>query len=181
MAGRKSAGKGDQASQRAEKFWDLFRFTENGKPKSSLGVYSFSLSIAYAIVYALCYEGAIRLLTSPLSGLAVFWQNLIISLSASAAGTALCCLPHRFFQDKRLVFRSYLWLVVYALAILVIMLLMVAGQGGTAAFLRFFGWFIALPVALGTLISFLLMKKSAQRAQPPAQEEPEWKKYVNRR
>ena len=53
--------------ERADSFWSAFQFTENGKPKSSLIVYTFSLSILFAAAYFLCYEGAIRLLTGPLS------------------------------------------------------------------------------------------------------------------
>lgn len=171
---------GRKRGERAEKFWRAFRLTENGKPKSGLGVYTFSLSIVFGIVYALCYEGAIRLITEPLAGLPVQLSNLIIALTASIVGVCICCIPHRFFADKRLVFGSHLWLVLYAVLALVTVLIMLRGQGGAGAFLQFFGWFILIPVFLGTLVSWLLCRQDRPKIseKPP---EPEWKKYVKRR
>ena len=166
--------------ERAERFWDTFRFTENGKPKSSFGIYTFSLSIAFIAVYVLCYEGAIRILTDPLSQLTPFLANLLIALLSSIAGTAICCLPHRFFQDKRLVFGGYLWLCVYAAAVLLIMAILMGFSEGFVSFLVFFGWFIALPVVLGTAVSAWLFRRD-YRSENSTEKEPEYKKYLNHR
>lgn len=165
---------------RADSFWGAFRFTENGRPKSGFGVYTFSLSLVYAAVYFGGYEAAIRLLTGPTAALPAWAANLLIALLASAVGAALCCLPHRFFSDKRLVFGAHLWLCAYALAVLVIMLAMLGFSEGYVNFLVFFGWFILPPVGLGTLVSALLFRRSRAASLPPA-DEPEWKQYVNRR
>ena len=173
----------EKRRERADRFWGAFQFTENGKPKSSLLVYTFSLSILFAAVYFLCYEGAIRLLTGPLSSLPAAAGNLIIALTASMAGAALCCLPHRFFRDRRLVFGGHLWLCLYALAVLIVMLILLGPAGGFVSFLTVFAWFVLPPVAVGTAASFLLYrrgKKAEARAETEA-EEPEWKKYVTRR
>ena len=166
--------------EKADSFWSAFQFTENGKPKSSLIVYTFSLSILFAAAYFLCYEGAIRLLTGPLSSLPAWGANLIIALSASAAGVALCCLPHRFFRDKRLVFGGHLWLCAYAAAVLVIMLIMLGFTEAMGSFLVFFVWFILPPAGLGTALSFLLFRRD-RRPKSNTEQEPEWKKYVYRR
>ena len=165
---------------RAERFWSAFRFTENGRPKSGFGVYTFSLSLLYAAVYFACYEGAIRLLSGPLEPLPAWAANLLIALPASLTGAALCCLPHRFFSDKRLVFGGHLWLCAYAAAVLVIMLILLGFTEAYGAFLTFFGWFVLPPVGLGTAISALLMRASRASAPPP-EPEPEWRKYVGRR
>ena len=165
---------------RADGFWGAFRFTENGRPKSGFGVYTFSLSIVYVLVYLGCYEGAIRLLTDPLSGAAAWVSNLIVALAACAAGVLICCLPHRFFSDKRLVFAGHLWLCAYALAVLVIMLVLLGFSEGYVSFLIFFGWFVLPPVGLGTGVSALLFRRDRAPRQP-VEAEPEWKKYVNRR
>lgn len=166
--------------ERADRFWGAFLFTENGKPKSSLLIYTFCLSFVFAAVYVLCYEGAMRLLTDPLSGWRPWMGNLVIALTASAAGAMLCCLPHRFFSDKRLVFGGHLWLALYAVAVMVTMLIFLSGTGATGTFMTFFGWFVVIPVALGTGASALLYRRDHHSA-PPSEEEPEWKKYVNRR
>ena len=165
--------------ERAESFWSAFQFTEKGKPKSSLIIYTFSLSVLFAAANFLCYEGAIRLMTEMLSSLPAWGSNLIIALTASAAGTVLCCLPHFCFRDKRLVFGSYLWLCAYGLAILVIMLILLGFTEGFVSFLTFFAWFVIPPVISGGTVSFLLYRRDA--APGTKEEEPEWKKYVTRR
>jgi len=170
----------ERRANRAESFWEAFRFTENGKPKSSLIIYTFSLSLLFTGVYILCYEGAIRLLTEPLSSLPAWASNLVIALLSSAVGCALCCLPHRFFGDKRLVFGGHLWLCGYAAAVLLIMLILIGPGEGFLSFLVFFCWFVLPPTALGTLVSALLFRRDHVKKEALAPE-PEWKKYVNRR
>lgn len=163
---------------RADRFWEAFLFTENGKPKSSLIIYTFSLSIVFAAVYVVCYEAAIRLLTGPLSSLPAWQSNLLIALISSAAGVLLCCFPHRFFREKRLVFGGHLWLCIYAAAVLLIMLALMGFTESFTAFLVFFGWTAAFPVASGTAVSGALYRRDHRR-QKKAEPEPEWKKYVN--
>ena len=171
----------ERSRRRADSFWESFLFTEkNGKPKSSLIIYTFSLSVVFAAVYVLCYEGAIRLLTGPLSSLPSFFSNLVIALVSSVLGTVLCCLPHRFMSDKRLVPGGYLWLCAYAAAIVIIMLVIMGFTEGFGTFLIFCCWFVFPPVLLGTAVSLLLFRCD-RAAEPEAEPEPEWKKYVNRR
>ena len=177
---KKNADAETRRKERADRFWGAFLFTENGKPKSSLLVYTFCLSFVFAAVYVVCYEGAIRLLTEPTAAWPAWGSNLLISAAASLAGAALCCLPHRFFRDKRLVFGGHLWLALYALAVLVTMLILLGGTEGTSAFLAMFGWFVAIPVALGAAVSGWLYRRD-HHVEEPAEPEPEWKKYVNRR
>lgn len=164
---------------KADRFFSAFLLTENGRPKSGFLVYTLFLSFAFIIVYVLCYEASIRLLTGPTSSLPPQLSNALVALAASAAGTALNCLVHRFTRDKRMVFCAYLWLCVFALMVLATMLILLRGVG-VVPFLWAFGWFILLPVALGTLVSGLLCRRD-HKPRVPAQEEPEWKKYVARR
>ena len=173
--------KRERQSERAERFWSAFRFTENGKPKSSLIVYTFSLSLVYAAVYFLFYEEAIRLLTGLTASLSAWAGNAFIALTASAAGAAVCCLPHRFFRDKRLVLGGHLWLCLYALAVLVTMLILLGFTEAFASFLTFFAWFLLPPTALGTVLAVLLFSHNKENAIPVKEPEPEWKKYTERR
>jgi len=168
----------EQTRRRADRFFSAFLLTENGRPKSSLILYTFSLSLLFAAIYALCYEGAIHLLTAPLSALTAWVSNGIIALLASGIGAALCGLLHRLFADKRLVFGGHLWLCLYAAAILVAMLAMLGISEAFGDFLVFFGWMIAFPVLLGTAVSALLFRRDYQRKRPP-EAAPAWKKYVN--
>jgi len=170
----------DRRKSKADRFWSAFLFTENGKPKSSFLVYTFSLSFVFAVVYVLCYELSIRLLTDPLSALPSNAGNLVISLLASVLGAAICCIPHFFFKDKRLVFGGHLWLLAYALAILITMLIIMRDTDGIAAFLNFFGWFITIPVAVGCVAGGVLCRMH-HHPEEKKESEPEWKKYVQRR
>ena len=163
-----------------DRFWEAFLFTENGKPKSSLIIYTFSLSLVFTAMYILCYEVSIRLLTGLLASLPAFFSNLVIALVSSAAGTLLCCLPHRFFSDSRLVFGGHLWLCLYAAAVLVIMLVIMGPSPDYGAFLIFCCWFILPPVLLGTAVSCRLYLRSRPDSKE-SEPEPEWKKYVSRR
>ena len=51
---------------------------------------------------------------------------------------------------------------------------------GFGTFLIFCCWFVFPPVLLGTAVSILLFQRD-RAAEPEAEPEPEWKKYVNRR
>ena len=76
-------------------------------------------------------------------------------------------------------FFGHLWLCAYALAILVIMLILLGFTEGFVSFLTFFAWFVIPPVTAGAAASFLLYRRDA--APEVKDEEPEWKKYVTRR
>ena len=170
--------KNEKKKSKADRFWESFLFTENGKPKSSLMIYTFCLSFVFLAVYAVCFLLMISLLTNLLSSLPAFASNAIVSILASVIGVFICCVPHRFVQDKRLVFGAHLWLLLYALASLIAMLIMLNGEA-TNVLLVFFGWFIAIPLVVSLPVTAYLCRRDHHPKQP--EPEPEWKKYVNRR
>jgi len=170
--------KGEKKKSRADRFWESFLFTENGKPKSSLMIYTFCLSFVFLAVYVVCFLLMISLQVKLLSSLPAFASNVIVSLLASAAGLLICCIPHRFMQDKRLVFGAHLWLLLYAIASLIAMLIMLDGEA-TNVLLVFFGWFVAIPLAVSLPVTAYLYRRDHHPKQ--SEPEPEWKKYVNRR
>jgi len=165
--------------RRADSFFGAFRMTENGRPKSGFGVYTFSLSIAYAAVYFFCYEAAIRLLAGPVSGMSVTAGNFLTMLCAVIPGVCLTCVWHRIFGDKRLCFGAHLWLCGYAVAVLLIMLVLLGAGNGMLSFLIFFAWFVLPPVAAGICVSYLLYRRD-HRPEERKEPEPEWKKYTRR-
>ncbi len=163
----------------ADKFFGAFAFTENGRPKSGFFVYTFFLSIAFILVYVFIFGIALDYLPEPLSIFQTWASNLIISLLVGIVGTAICCIFHHFFKDKRMVFVSFVWIAVYAVVILITMLIMLKGESMDVV-LTFMGWFVFIPLAIGLLVSGYLMKRD-WHPEPPREEVPEWKKYVNRR
>lgn len=180
---RKQGGANPKAGgeeKKTSRFLNAFLFTENGKPKSSLMTYTFCLSFVFIAVYALCYAGAIEWLTAPLSTLPAYASNLLQSLLASGVGVGFALLLHHFLRDKRLVFGGHLWLALYAVAVLIAMLILMRGAEGVQAFLVFYAWFILAPVVVGLIVTGFAYRRSLIN-RPVETQEPEWKKYVNRR
>lgn len=176
---RKTARK-KKWDEREKKFWKTFLFTENGKPKSGLMVYTFCLSFVLLGVYIAAFFFAIEALTSLTAGLPVFLGNLLQSLAAGAAGMLLGMLLHVLLPDKRLVFGTYLWLVLYAVVSLITLLIMLRGTGAAGALFTFYGWFVAIPLAMGLAASYALYRKDYAPSHTQ-EEEPAWKKYTQRR
>jgi hypothetical protein len=166
-------------ARREKSFWKAFLFTEDGKPKSGLMVYTFCLSLVFVLLYIAAFNFSIEWLAPVTAGWPVFAGNLLQSLAASGAGLLVSLLVHKIFSDKRLMFGCHLWLALYAVLVCASMLFMLKEEGAAASFLHFFAWFILIPVGLGLVVTGLLYKRDYV---PPAKdEEAPWKKYTQRR
>lgn len=177
---QKRAERKEKWAQRERKFWKAFLFTEDGKPKSGLFIYTFCLSIGLVLLCLLAFNYSIEWLTPVLAPLPVFWGNLLQSLAASAAMLLVSVVLHLIFKDKRLMFGSYLWLAFYAVVMLIAMLVILWDTGAWREFLTFFAWFVVIPVVTGLLVTGLLCRRDHKPSVVPAEEEP-WKKYTQRR
>ena len=175
---RSRAKRKEKWEKREKSFWKAFLFTENGKPKSGLILYTFCLSFLFLALYLVIFSLVPEYLGKPLERVSPFWGNLIQSLTAGALGLGCAWLAHRLLPDKRLVFGSYLWLAFFALAAGITLLIMLRGTGASGAMLVFFVWFVIIPLAMGLAGSYTLYHRDY--APPPPPEEP-WKKYTNRR
>lgn len=165
--------------KREKSFWKAFLFTEDGKPKSGLILYTFCLSFGFLLLYLAIFALVLELLGSRLEAVPAFWGNLLQSLTAGALGLGCAWLLHRLLPNKRLVFGSYLWLTLFALAAVITLLIMLRGTGASGGMLVFFGWFVAIPLAMGLAGSYALYRRDC--APAPAQEDAPWKKYTQRR
>ena len=176
---RRKKERKEKWAKREKNFWKAFLFTEDGKPKSGLMVYTFCLSI----VFVLLYIGAFNLIINWLSPVTAEWPvfagNLVQSLAAGVVGVLVTLILHRIFSEKRLMLGTYLWLAGYILLVSVSMIFMLGDWEAFAAFLHFFAWFAAIPVALGLIVSYFLYR---QDYVPPKREEDQpWKKFTQRR
>lgn len=165
--------------ERGKRFWSSFLFTENGKPKSALMIYTFSLSVVFIAIHLAGFHYIVDLLTPLTESWPVLWGNLLGSLSVSALAVGVGCVLHRLMSDKRLMFGTYLWLALYVAASIVTMAIMLRGTGAMPEFMIFALWFLLIPLALGLLVFYLLYRRDHHPAPPP-EAEPEWKKYVRR-
>ena len=104
--------------KRERKFWRTFLFTEEGKPKSGFGIYTFCLSFVFLAFYVLTFHLVTEYLTGPMEGWPVKLANLAQSLLAGLLGLALVWPVHRLSSDKRLALGGHLWLALYAAAVL---------------------------------------------------------------
>lgn len=101
---------------RESSFWDAFRFTKDGRFKSTLLIYSFTLSILFVAIYVASYW----LLIDPLEfGLRPYLGTQLRTLAESfipaIVGSLACCVFHFISHEKKMVLFAYGWLVVYTL------------------------------------------------------------------
>lgn len=166
-------------ARREKSFWRAFLFTEDGKPKSGLMVYTFCMSLVFVLLYIGGFNLAIRYLTPLTASWPVFAGNLLQSLAVGAAGVLVSLVLHRIFSDKRLMFGCHLWLALYGVLVCVSMVFLLGDREAFGAFLHFFLWFILIPVALGLAATCLLYRRDY--VPPKKDEEAPWKKYTQRR
>ncbi|MDE6933577.1 MAG: hypothetical protein K2P37_12925 [Oscillospiraceae bacterium] len=176
---RRKKERKEKWAKREKNFWKAFLFTEDGKPKSGLMVYTFCLSI----VFVLLYIGAFNLIINWLSPVTAEWPvfagNLVQSLTAGVVGVLVTLILHRIFSEKRLMLGTYLWLAGYILLVSVSMIFMLGDWEAFAAFLHFFAWFAVIPVALGLIVSYFLYRRDY--VPPKREEDQPWKKFTQRR
>lgn len=176
---RRKKERKEKWAKREKNFWKAFLFTEDGKPKSGLMVYTFCLSI----VFVLLYIGAFNLIINWLSPVTAEWPvfagNLVQSLAAGVVGVLAALILHRIFSEKRLMLGTYLWLAGYILLVSVSMIFMLGDWEAFVAFLHFFAWFAAIPVALGLIVSYFLYRRDY--VPPKREEDQPWKKFTQRR
>lgn len=168
-------------TERANRFWSTFLFTENGKPKSGFVIYTFSLSILFLVFYLLGFHLMTELFHSLSERISALWGNLLISLCVTAAVCLIGVLLHRLLPDKRLLLGTHLWLALYVAAAIVTMAILLRGSGAMGEFMVFALWFALIPLAISLPLFFLLYKKDHHPPLPPAEEEEAWKKYMRRR
>lgn len=169
----------EKVTKAADSFWSAFRMTENGKPKSGLLVYTFCLSFVMLAVYGAAFFVVIEGLHNLTAGLPVFWGNLIQSLAAAIVGLLVSILLHFVLPDKRLMFGTYLWLALYAVACLITLLIYLQGTGAVGTLLTFYGWFVVIPLVLGLVVTHYLFRRDY--VPPKPDDEPAWKKSIQRR
>jgi hypothetical protein len=139
----------------------------NGKPKSTLLLYSFSLSIMLVVLYG----GAFSLLLKPLEEIfavrlafGTFAVNLIESIFSSIAATFICILLSLVIRDKRIMPSAFLFIAFFAV-LLVLYLLIIAWEDAALIVSMFF-WFVLIPLAVGSsavfFISFRQMKRKKE-------------------
>ena len=176
---RKQKARKQKNEERSRKFWSAFLFTENGRPKSGFLIYTFCLAIAFFAIHYASFFFIVDWLDPVTGDWPVFLGNLTGSVICSLPALLIGLLLHRWFSDKRLMLGTYIWLALLAVASIITMAVLLKGTGSMPEFLKFFFWFGIIPICLGTALFYRKYKKDYV-PKTPAQQEPEWKKYINR-
>ena len=164
--------------QRADAFWNIFLFTKDGKVKSTLLVNSFSLSVLFLAVYVLSYFFLIDWIDKAVASvLPVFLTNVLESVLPAVAASLLCSLLFFVFREKRLVPLAHLWLLLYALVLLIGVSIGLAADV-RALFWRIYAAFVLPAVFIGGALSVLLYRLDQKRrpAAEPLPEKKPWEK-----
>ena len=76
---------------------------------------------------------------------------------------------------------TYIWLALLTVASTIAMGLILKDQVAFGSFVSFFLWFAIVPVVLGLIIYYRLYRRDHHpQGSAPAEEEPEYKKYLRR-
>jgi hypothetical protein len=166
-----------KVSRAADRFWGMFQFTENGRPKSTLLLYSFCLCWVFLAIYGAAFALLIDPLDALVSGAPVLVVNLVEALVPTVVSTAVCALSWFLSKtEKRLMPAAYLWMLLLALACFITLLILLRDERDAQALvLQFFAMFVLAPVLLGGGLSMFLYYRHWKKrpAAPPA--EP-WKR-----
>lgn len=147
----------------ADKFWSIFLFTKNGRVKSTLVIYSFSMSIVLIAVYTVAFSFLIDPLHLLFRASPAWIGDLFGSLLPALAGCALLCLLQKITDNKVFIPAAYIWLVVYALFILVWMMLSLETGDDREFFFALYVRLVPAPVIIGGACSWLLYLKAGKK------------------
>lgn len=180
----KEAQREKKWANRGKKFWSSFLFTKDGKPKSSLLIYTFCLSFVFVGLLLMAFWFLTDAQNAYLSGLSPLLSNIITTLAISVCVILIGWIMHHFMKDKRLIFGTFIWLALYCVATVIGEAIMLASEeGGFGIFMTFFVWVAIIPVLAGLVVFYFLYRRDYQ---PPVEEEKNpvgevMKKYVDRR
>lgn len=144
---------------RADRFWSIFLFTKNGRIKSPLIIYSFSLSLVLLLVYGAAYWFLIDPVHHLFRESSTMATDFFETLFPAMAGCVLVCLVHKWSGAKRFIPAAHLWLFLYAVLTLLYMLNSLESPDDKTLFVNLFIRLVPVPVLLGGLSSFLIYKK----------------------
>ena len=129
--------KEDNLSRKLGRFWRTLFLTEDGRPKSTVLLYSFALSFLFLAIYAAAYAFLLRPIQSlVLPGYTeltpeeiaefgrthastIFWVNVLESILPGLVGSAVCCGISLLIKERAIPAGAYIWLVVFLVVILI--------------------------------------------------------------
>ena len=155
-----------ERSRFSRKIDNLFRavfFAEDGKPKSALLLYSFSLALVFILVFIASYLFLLGPLERALSSRSVLLRNIVEYTVPAIAGCIPClALSFAFRLRMNMVPAAFTWIDVIVIIMFITMAL-TAGKEDRAAEFRMFMNVLGIPMlvsaVLGTAGSQMIYRK----------------------
>ncbi|MBO4393352.1 MAG: hypothetical protein J5800_03325, partial [Spirochaetales bacterium] len=100
-----------QLSRKVDQICSAIFLTENGKPKSALLIYSFSLALVFVVVFLASYMLLLEPLENAFQARSVFVRNVVEYTVPAIVGCIPClALSFAFRERKNMVAASFTWL-----------------------------------------------------------------------
>ena len=152
-----------QLSGKIDQICKAIFLTEDGKPKSALLIYSFSLALVFVVVFIASYMLLLESLENAFQARPVFVRNVVEYTVPAIVGCVPClALSFAFRQRKNMVAAAFTWLDVIVIIMFVTMLFMV-DRSDWATEYRLFLTIIGLPMlisaVLGTVGSQMIYRR----------------------
>ena len=149
-----------ECAEKVDKFWNAFQITENGKVKSTLLLNSFCMSVVVVAIYAVAFGLLLGPLETLTSGAPGWIGNLVGALVPAVVGSVVSLATFPLFKEKRTLPCTFLWILLFAVACLITMLILLWGEtGAIVLLLQFYALFIPAPVCLGGAGALLLYRR----------------------
>lgn len=166
----------NRPKEQKNSFWDIFRFTKNGRPQSDVIVMTFSYGLLFLAIDLISYFTLIDLVNALLGGGPTWLENLAESLVPAIVGAVICALPLLWVREKRYVPMAYVWLACYAVALFVAMTITLHAEAEARnLFLRLYLMTVPAPILLGGGLAGWLYRRYRKK-NPPLEEPDSWKR-----
>ncbi len=141
---------------KADKFWNIFLFVKDGKIKSRLIIYSFSLSIIFLVLYGISYYFLIDPLHLAFTSMPSWLSDLGQVMIPPIVTSALICLIQFLSGNSNYFPAAYVWLLLFGLFVLGWMMISLEAPEDRSFFLNMFLRVVPGPVIVGGASSVLL-------------------------
>ncbi len=156
-------GEKGQFSRKIDQICQAIFLTENGKPKSALLIYSFSLALVFIVVFLASYMLLLEPLEIAFQARSVFVRNVVEYTIPAIIGCIPClALSFAFKERKNMVAAAFTWLDVIVLIMFVTMAFMVDKSDWATEyglFLTVVGLPMLISAVLGTVGSQVIYRR----------------------
>ena len=152
-----------QLSRKVDQICSAIFLTEDGKPKSALLIYSFSLALVFVVVFLASYMLLLEPIEKAFQARSVFVRNVVeYTVPAIVGCIPALALSFAFRERKNMVAVAFIWLDVIVLIMFVTMAFMTEkGEWATeyGLFLTIIGLPMLISAVLGTLGSQIIYRR----------------------